>query len=230
VALTLAPKRPAFQRAPAPRETSSFARPYRTSKLSSPRELALERGPERGAHPAFAAPLLEGRLADVYASSYLRIYDAIAATNTPKQRAQLPRTLGRLLHAPDALGETTKSLEQRPHVPDCTGGGTPATSQAWVVPRDRGRTEALGPAVTRISLALTAELRYLQSCRRCQNEGMSRVQNNGGTRGGITGRGFMPGRSGNPGGRPKGLGKATRALVGEDGVKLTELWWTNRLR
>jgi hypothetical protein len=43
---------------------------------------------------------------------------------------------------------------------------------------------------------------------------MSGVQNNGGT-GGITGKGFMPGRSGNPGGRPKGLARATRELVGD---------------
>jgi hypothetical protein len=53
---------------------------------------------------------------------------------------------------------------------------------------------------------------------------MTRVQNNGGTTGGITGQGFMPGRSGNPGGRPKGLAKATRQLVGEDGMKLVEFW------
>jgi hypothetical protein len=53
---------------------------------------------------------------------------------------------------------------------------------------------------------------------------MSGVQNNGGTTRGITGRGFLPGRSGNPGGRPKGLAKATRALVGEDGMPLVDLW------
>jgi hypothetical protein len=55
---------------------------------------------------------------------------------------------------------------------------------------------------------------------------MTSVQNNGGTTGGITGRGFRPGRSGNPGGRPKGLAKATRALVGEDGMALVDLWWS----
>jgi hypothetical protein len=53
---------------------------------------------------------------------------------------------------------------------------------------------------------------------------MSSVQNNGGSTGGITGKGFRPGRSGNPGGRPKGLAKATRELVGEDGMALVELW------
>jgi hypothetical protein len=53
---------------------------------------------------------------------------------------------------------------------------------------------------------------------------MSPVQNNGGTTGGITRKGFMPGRSGNPGGRPLSLAKATRQLVGEDGMKLVEFW------
>ena len=67
---------------------------------------------------------LERRLAAVYASSYLRIYDAIAAANTPSERARLPRVLGRLLHMPDAIRETTTNLEQRLRVPDCTGGGT----------------------------------------------------------------------------------------------------------
>ena len=57
---------------------------------------------------------------------------------------------------------------------------------------------------------------------------MSRVQNNGRSTGGITGRGFRPGQSGNPGGRPKGqaeLSTAARKLVGEDGEALVHLWW-----
>ena len=59
----------------------------------------------------------------------------------------------------------------------------------------------------------------------CDNGRMSSVQNNGGATGGVTGRGFRPGRSGNPGGRPQGLAKATRELVGEDGMALAQLWW-----
>jgi hypothetical protein len=39
-----------------------------------------------------------------------------------------------------------------------------------------------------------------------------------------------PGQSGNPGGRPKSLAKTTRALAGEDGMKLVELWWSIALR
>jgi hypothetical protein len=68
---------------------------------------------------------LERRLAAVYASSYVRIFDAIAAARTPRQRAEMPRILDRLLHAPDALRATAASLEPRLHVPDCTGGATP---------------------------------------------------------------------------------------------------------
>lgn len=59
----------------------------------------------------------------------------------------------------------------------------------------------------------------------CENEAMSRVQNNGRTTGGVTGKGFMPGQSGNPRGRPKGVGRATRELIGEDGMALVQLWW-----
>jgi hypothetical protein len=68
---------------------------------------------------------LEGRLAAVYANSYVRIYDAIAAAKTQRQLAQLPRVLGRLLHAPDTLRTTTMQISRRLGVPDCTGGGTP---------------------------------------------------------------------------------------------------------
>src|SRR5262249_49067327 len=35
---------------------------------------------------------------------------------------------------------------------------------------------------------------------------------------------FPKGVSGNPGGRPQGLARATRELVGEDGMKLAEFW------
>lgn len=76
---------------------------------------------------------LEQRLADMYASSYVRIYDAIAAAVTTRQRARLPRVLERLVHAPDALGNRAASLGGRLHVPDCTGG-TPGTASPAVSP------------------------------------------------------------------------------------------------
>lgn len=48
---------------------------------------------------------------------------------------------------------------------------------------------------------------------------MSSVENGHVTtrEGGVTGKGFVPGYSGNPGGRPKGLARRVRELVGSDG-------------
>ena len=43
-------------------------------------------------------------------------------------------------------------------------------------------------------------------------------------RGGITGAGFVPGQSGNPSGRPRGLARITRELVGDDGKAIAEFW------
>ena len=56
----------------------------------------------------------------------------------------------------------------------------------------------------------------------CENRGVSAAKNSDGT---ARGRPFRPGQSGNPGGRPKGLARATRELVGDDGMPVVELWW-----
>ena len=40
--------------------------------------------------------------------------------------------------------------------------------------------------------------------------------------GGVTGKGFTPGVSGNPGGRPKGLSRRVRELVRDDGHGIAE--------
>ena len=39
-------------------------------------------------------------------------------------------------------------------------------------------------------------------------------------RGGVTGKGFLPGQSGNPGGRPRSERKLLERMYGEDGVKV----------
>lgn len=39
-------------------------------------------------------------------------------------------------------------------------------------------------------------------------------------RGGVTGKGFLPGQSGNPGGRPRGERRVLQDMYGEDGEKL----------
>ena len=41
-------------------------------------------------------------------------------------------------------------------------------------------------------------------------------------RGGVTRRGFVPGQSGNPGGRPKGLARRVRELVGDNGAVIAD--------
>lgn len=40
----------------------------------------------------------------------------------------------------------------------------------------------------------------------------------------VVGRPFEKGKSGNPGGKARGLAKSTRELVGDDGLKLAEFW------
>jgi hypothetical protein len=65
---------------------------------------------------------LERRLAAAYATSYLKIYEVIAATRTPRQHSQEPRLLGKLLHAPDRINWAATRLGALLHVPDCTGG------------------------------------------------------------------------------------------------------------
>ena len=41
-------------------------------------------------------------------------------------------------------------------------------------------------------------------------------------RGGVTGRGFLPGQSGNPGGRPKGFAVCIKERCGENYERLVE--------
>jgi hypothetical protein len=57
-----------------------------------------------------------------------------------------------------------------------------------------------------------------------------RVENNGGSTGGVTGRGFVKGRSGNPGGRPKGLARKVREVLGDDGGDALVCFWVAVMR
>jgi hypothetical protein len=50
----------------------------------------------------------------------------------------------------------------------------------------------------------------------------TRPQNSHGT--GVHDGRFQAGRSGNPGGRPRGLARRTRELVGEDGDEIVRFW------
>src|SRR5262245_17404826 len=58
---------------------------------------------------------------------------------------------------------------------------------------------------------------------RCENSSVSTAQNSAGTAR-VIGRPFERGVSGNPSGRPRGLARTTRELVGDDGRALVELW------
>jgi hypothetical protein len=65
---------------------------------------------------------VEHRLSELYASSYLGIWHAIAHANSPAERARLPRILGQMLHRPDVAQAQARLLEGQLRVPDCTGG------------------------------------------------------------------------------------------------------------
>jgi hypothetical protein len=65
---------------------------------------------------------LEQRLADLYATTYVSIFDLIAAPWTPEQAAVAPGLLATLMHAPDPLRQAAARLEQQLRVPDCIGG------------------------------------------------------------------------------------------------------------
>jgi hypothetical protein len=87
------------------------------------------------ARPQLAARWLQGeqRLSELYASTYLRIWHAIARPNSSADRAQLPRILNKLLHRPDEARTHAQLLEEQLQIPDCTGGEdtTPTAAVAF---------------------------------------------------------------------------------------------------
>ncbi len=64
----------------------------------------------------------EHRLSELYASSYLGIWHAIAHANSTAERARLPRILTQMLHRPDLASARARLLAGQLGVPDCTGG------------------------------------------------------------------------------------------------------------
>jgi hypothetical protein len=65
---------------------------------------------------------VEHQLVRMYATNYLRIWNAIEHARSPGQRAQLANVLLRLIHQPDGLAHQAVILEHALGVPDCTGG------------------------------------------------------------------------------------------------------------
>jgi len=61
------------------------------------------------------------RLAAAFAQTWVEIFDAIDAADTPEEQAALPARLHALVDAPDALRFAAGRLELKLHVPDCTG-------------------------------------------------------------------------------------------------------------
>jgi hypothetical protein len=94
---------------------------------------------------------LERRLANVYAVSWVGIFDLIAATHTRAQRARAPRLLRRLLRAPDQLRLAAARIELTLHIPDCTGGAT-----APADPRSIGAARGTWPGGTSLSRGVGA--------------------------------------------------------------------------
>jgi len=65
---------------------------------------------------------VEHQLVKMYATNYLRIWNAIEHAHSPGQRAQLANVLLPLIHQPDGLAHQAVTLEDTLGVPDCTGG------------------------------------------------------------------------------------------------------------
>lgn len=66
---------------------------------------------------------VERRLVEMYASTYLEIWDRIDRAHSPRDHARLPALLHALVRRPDPLQRRAAALELRLSVPDCTGGG-----------------------------------------------------------------------------------------------------------
>ena len=76
--------------------------------------------------------------------------------------------------------------------------------------------QAIGACVARVCSPLSDPAKLASTAALAILERMNPAENNHATTrpGGITGNGFKPGQSGNPGGRPKGLAKTVRDACG----------------
>ena len=106
---------------------------------------------------------------------------------------------------------------------DTSGASTPVTPAYELGGRERTASALCG--VSDDADDSRRRSVWLFSRRRTLCGSVSSVQNNArSTTGGITGAGFVPGRSGNPSGRPRGLARIIRELVGDDGRQIAEFW------
>ena len=64
---------------------------------------------------------LEQRLADMYASNFVQLYDVIATSSAPGQSTRAPRLIRAILQASYPLRLAAGRLELQLRVPDCTG-------------------------------------------------------------------------------------------------------------
>jgi hypothetical protein len=100
----------------------AVARDIRASTHRRLRRVAKLPVPTDERRPVRRWLVLERRLAHLYAGTYVRIFDVVAAATTPVKRTQAVKRLNRLVHAPDRLQRTVVRLESRLRVADCTGG------------------------------------------------------------------------------------------------------------
>lgn len=101
----------------------SVARDIRASTASRLARVATLPTPPGLTHLISRWTASQRQLAALYARTWVRIYDTIAAARTPSQLASLAQRLERLVHLPDRLRTVAARLDLRLRVPDCTGGG-----------------------------------------------------------------------------------------------------------
>lgn len=66
---------------------------------------------------------LERQLVALYATTYVRIWNAIERAHTTHERVRLPRLLRSLVDEPRPLEQRAAELEVELGLPDCTGAG-----------------------------------------------------------------------------------------------------------